>query len=82
MLKWKQNFLLVNLNRQHRRVLIGLSKLSQYTQTLNLPKSNFPIKHSRRLELGLENAVRIFNPIDFIQFYKLFCFFFFEGYQI
>ncbi|KPM04861.1 isoleucine-tRNA ligase, mitochondrial-like protein [Sarcoptes scabiei] len=56
MLKWKQNFLLVNLNRQHRRVLIGLSKLSQYTQTLNLPKSNFPIKHSRRLELGLENA--------------------------
>ncbi|KAH9505968.1 Isoleucine--tRNA ligase, mitochondrial [Dermatophagoides farinae] len=46
-------FRIIRIN--HRRFVLSSQCLNKsYTQTLNLPQSNFPMKHSRKLELNLE----------------------------
>ena len=49
-------FRIIRIN--HRRFVLSSQCLNKsYTQTLNLPQSNFPMKHSRKLELNLEQQV-------------------------
>lgn len=40
--------------RSWLRLYRRFQSTQSYTQTLNLPQSNFPMKHSRKLELEIE----------------------------